>query len=208
MTPPTSILKKQSPYSDPLLLEPEATSSLDSQTSLSQKASTPLKITPGSAASNKILSFVSSFGFGGGTVEDPHESDEDNAEDASNPEETVVNISGAGENPPGEEVYGEVGSRVSVDSPIDESKEKSSKMKKKKKKKQKSVEVTSDASDKNSDSTTNTKEKKKHDTSSKKKKKKSREDMDASKNENTVLKKKSRKKDDREPVRCSRRINK
>jgi hypothetical protein len=190
-------------------LEQEATSSLDSQTSLSRKAATPLKSTPGSA-SNKILSFVSSFGFGGGTVEDPRESDEDDAEDASNLEETVVDISGAGEHPPGEEMYEEVGSRVSVDSPIDESKEESSKTKKKKKKKkkQKSVEVDSDDSDKNSDSTTNTKETKKHDTSSKKKKKKSRENMDASKNKNTVLKKKSGKKDDREPVRRSRRINK
>ena len=65
----------------------------------------PLKSTPGSA-SNKILSFVSSFGFGGGTVEDPCESDEDNAEDASNLEDTVVDISGAGELPPGEEMYG------------------------------------------------------------------------------------------------------
>jgi len=206
MTPPTPILKKQSPYSDPLQLEQEATSSLDSQTSLSRKAATPLKSTPGSA-SNKILSFVSSFGFGGGTVEDPRESDEDDAEDASNLEETVVDISGAGEHPPGEEMYGEVGSRVSVDSPIDESKEESSKMKKKKTE-QKSVEVDSDDSDKNSDSTTNTKEKKKHDTSSKKKKKKSREAMDASKNKSTVLKKKSGKTDDREPVRRSRRINK
>jgi hypothetical protein len=211
MSPPTPILKKQSPYSDPLRLEPEATSSLDSQTSLSRKASTPLKSTPGSA-SNKILSFVSSFGFGGGTVEDPRESDEDNAEDASNLKEPVVDISGDGEHPPGEEMYGEVGSRVSVDSPIDESKEESSKTKKKKTK-QKSVEVDSDDSDKNSDSTTNTKEKKKHDTSSKKKKKKkkkkkSREDMDASKNKSTVLKKKSGKTDDREPVRRSRRINK
>ena len=208
MTPPTPILKKQSPYSDPLQLEQEATSSLDSQTSLSRKAATPLKSTPGSA-SNKILSFVSSFGFGGGTVEDPRESDEDDAEDASNLEETVVDISGAGEHPPGEEMYEEVGSRVSVDSPIDESKEESSKTKKKKKKKkQKSVEVDSDDSDENSDSTTNTKETKKHDTSSKKKKKKSRENMDASKNKNTVLKKKSGKKDDKEPVRRSRRINK
>jgi hypothetical protein len=210
MTPPTPILKKNSPYSNPLWLELEATSSLNSQTFLTWKASMPLKSTPGSA-SNKILSLVSSFGFGGGTVEDPRESDEDNAEDASNLEETVVDISGAGEHPPGEEMSGEVGSRVSVDSPIDESKEESSKTKKKKKKKkQKSVEVDSDDSDENSNSTTSTKEKKKHDTSSKKKKKKkkSREDMDASKNKNTVLKKKSGKKDDREPVRCSRRINK
>ena len=83
--------------------------------------------------------------------------------------------------------------------------------KEKKKKKQKSVEVDSDESDTNSDSTTNTKEKKKHDTSSKKmkkKKKKSREDMDASKKKNTVFEKKSGKKDDREPVRHSCRINK
>ena len=209
-TPPTPILKKQSPYSDPLWFEMEATSFLDSQTSLSRKASTPLRSTPGSA-SNKLLSFVSSFGFGGGSVEDPRESDEDNVEDASNPEQTVVDISGAGEHPPGEEMYGEVGSRVSVDSPIDESKEESSKVKKKKKKKQKSVEVDSDDSDTNSDSTTNTKEKKKHDTSSKKmkkkKKKKSREDMDASKKKNSVFEKKSGNKDDREPV-CRSRINK
>ena len=41
-----------------------------------------------------------------------------------------------------------------------------------------------------------------------KKKKKSRKDMDASKKKNTVFEKKSGKKDDREPVRCSRRINK
>ena len=101
MTPPTPILKKQSPYSDPLLLEPEATSSLDSQTSLSQKASTPLKSTPGSA-SNKILSFVSIWFWW--RVEYPLESDEDNVEDAAKPEETVVNISGARENPPGEEM--------------------------------------------------------------------------------------------------------
>ena len=60
-------------------------------------------------------------------MEDPCESDEDNAEDASNLEETVVNISGAEENPPGEEIYGEVGL---VDSPSDESKEESSKTKK------------------------------------------------------------------------------
>ena len=65
-------------------------------------------------------------------MEDPCESDEDNAEDASNPEQTVVDISGAGEHPPGEEMYGEVGSRVSVDFPIDVSKEESSKTKKKK----------------------------------------------------------------------------
>lgn len=89
-------------------------------------------------------------------MEDPRESDKDNVEDASNPEQTVVDISGAGEHTPGEEMYGEVGSRVSVDSPIDESKEESSKAKKKKKKKQKSVEVDSDDSDTNSDSTTNT----------------------------------------------------
>ena len=93
MTPPTPILKKQSPYSDPLRLEPEATSFHNSQTSLSRKAYTPLKSTPGSAR-NRILSLVSSFGFSGGTVEDPHESDEDNAEDDSNLEETVVDISG------------------------------------------------------------------------------------------------------------------
>ena len=41
-------------------------------------------------------------------MEDPRESDEDDAEDASNLEETVVDISGAGEHPPGEEMYGEV----------------------------------------------------------------------------------------------------
>ena len=99
MTPPTPILKKQTPYSDLLLLELEATSSLNSKTSPSQKPSRPLKSTPGSA-SNKILSCVSSFGFGGGTVEYPCECDEDNAEDAANPEETVVDICGSGEYPP------------------------------------------------------------------------------------------------------------
>ena len=201
MSPPTPILKKQSPYSDPLWLETEATN----QTSLSRKVSTPLRSTPGSAG-NKLLSYVSSsVGFGGGTVEVPRESDEDNDEDGSNPEETVAEISGAGEHPPGEEMYGEVGSRVSVDFPIDVSKEDSSKTKKKKKKKQRSAEVDSDDSDENSESTTNTTEKKKHDTSSKKKKKKkSSEDMDASKNKNTVSKKKSGKKDDGEPVRVRR----
>ena len=137
-------------------------------------------------------------------MEVPRESDEDNDEDGSNPEETVAEISGAGEHPPGEEMYGEVGSRVSVDFPIDVSKEDSSKTKKKKKKKQRSAEVDSDDSDENSESTTNTTEKKKHDTSSKKKKKKSSEDMDASKNKNTVSKKKSGKKDDGEPVRVRR----
>jgi hypothetical protein len=108
MTPPTPILKKPDPYSEPLLLEPETTSSLNSETSLSWKPSPPLKSTPGSTG-NKILSFVSSFDFGGSTVEDPCESDEDNAEDDANLEETVVDISGAGEYPPDEELYEEEG---------------------------------------------------------------------------------------------------
>jgi hypothetical protein len=202
MSPPTPILKKQSPYRDPLSLETEATN----QTSLSRKVTTPLRSTPGST-SNKIFSYVSSvsssLGFGGGTAEVPRESDEDNDEDGSNPEETVAEISRAGEHPPGEVMHKEVGSRGSVNSLIDLSKDESSKTKKKKKKKkQRTAEVDSDDSDENSDSTTNTNEKKHGTSSKKKKKKKKKKSMDASKN------KKSGKNDDGVPVRRSRRIRK
>lgn len=43
------------------------------------------------------MSFVSSFGFGGGTVEDPCTSNKNNAADDTNPVETFVEVSGAGE---------------------------------------------------------------------------------------------------------------
>jgi hypothetical protein len=200
MSPPTPILKKQSPYRDPLLLNPEATN----QTSTSRKVTTPLRNTPGST-SNKIFSYVSSvsssLSFGGGTADVPRESDEDNDEDGSNPEEAVAEISLAGKHPPDEVMHREVGSRGSVNSLIDLSKDESSKTKKKKKKKkQRTAEVDRDDSDENSASTTSTNEKE-HGTSSKKKKKK-KKSMDASKN------KKSGKNDDGEPVRRSRRIRK
>jgi hypothetical protein len=95
--PPTLILKKLNPYSNPLLLEPKTTASLDSETKTRNRMPFPPLKSSQWSTGKKILSFVSSFHFGGGTVKDPWESSKDNAEDDANPEEPVVEVSGAGD---------------------------------------------------------------------------------------------------------------